>query len=80
MKIISLLIVRREPFPATVLVQEHDLSSFSFFQRTSYAYFLQLILRATRELLSFFATTLVEKTTPGVYQAVQQDGIGCFLS
>jgi hypothetical protein len=62
MKILALAVLRREPSPSVILAGEYDVSSFSFFQRTS-----------VQEFLAFFATTLSDKTAPGMRQAVEQD-------
>ena len=62
MKILYLSILRREPRPTLALCTESDLSSFGYFQRSSVG-----------EILGLFASTLAEKTNPGVRQAVEQD-------
>jgi synaptobrevin homolog YKT6 len=62
MKILALCLLRRDPSPSTMLAAEYDVSSFSFFQRSS-----------VQEFLGFFAATLSDKTTNGMRQAVEQD-------
>lgn len=62
MKLLALCILRKEPAPATILASQYDVSSFGFFQRSS-----------VQEFLSFFASTLTDKTSLGVRQAVEQD-------
>ena len=61
-KILGIYLIRREPAPAVVLVGEHDVSSFGYFQRS-----------IVQEFLAFFASTLSEKTAPGLRQQVEQD-------
>src|SRR6185312_997719 len=86
MKLLSIALLRREPFPATILAAEYDVSSFGYFQRSRYkftafiiyvSYFMLIFsffLNSIQEFLSFLASTLAEKTVPGIRQAVQQDG------
>lgn len=79
MKILSIVIVRREPSPAKILCSEFDLSSFNFFQKTrQISYFVEVnILHCIsgQEFLTFFSVTLSERTPPGVRQSVEQEGI-----
>ena len=62
MKILAICILRREPSPSMILASEYDVSSFSFFQRSS-----------VQEFLGFFAATLSDKTANSMRQAVEQD-------
>ena len=48
--------------PPKLFAAEHDLSSFSFFQRGS-----------IQEAINFFILTVIERTAPGQRQTVQQD-------
>lgn len=61
-RILGIYLLRREPTPPAILAGEHDVSSFGYFQRTS-----------VQEFLAFFASTLSEKTIPGMRQQVEQD-------
>ena len=62
MKILAICLIRREPSPSMILAAEYDVSSFSFFQRSS-----------VQEFLAFFASTLSDKTANAMRQAVEQD-------
>eukprot|EP00842_Homolaphlyctis_polyrhiza_P004302 jgi/Hompol1/4873/HPOL_001855-RA len=56
------LFVSQSGQPAKLLAAEHDLSSFSYFTRGS-----------VQEAMNFFVQTVVERTSPGARQTVQQD-------
>ncbi|KAF9234326.1 snare-like protein [Melanogaster broomeanus] len=63
MKIFSLSIVLSPPgSPSTVLSSASDVSSFSFYQRGSVS-----------EFLTFFSRTVVDRTTQGQRQSVQEN-------
>ncbi len=62
MKILSIHILRREP-SSLILASEIDLSSFSYFQRSS-----------GKEFMDFFAMTLSQRTAAGIRQSVEQEG------
>ncbi|KAL2912641.1 palmitoyltransferase [Polyrhizophydium stewartii] len=61
MKVFALAIVQTGS-PAKLLAVEHELSSFSYFQRGS-----------VQEAMNFFVQTVVERTSAGTRQTVQQD-------
>lgn len=58
---VYLVAVSRHQKPPVLLAVQHDLSSFSFFQRGSVA-----------EGMNFFVSTIVERTQPGGRQTVEQ--------
>ncbi|KAG0296493.1 palmitoyltransferase [Linnemannia gamsii] len=61
MKIYSICIIRNDIKPAKGILHVKDVSSFSFFQRTSIA-----------EFLNFMSQTIAEKTQPGQRQSVEE--------
>ena len=86
--ILSLAIVRRDGGPSPlaskgasaevrnskILVAAYDLSSFNFFQRSTYAIFYNLIFDDSgQEFLAFFTRTIAERTERGVRQTVEED-------
>jgi hypothetical protein len=66
MKVYSLSIVQQSP--AKQLVTECDLSSFSFFQRSS-----------AQEFLNFFVVTLAERTAPNTRQKIEENSKGSIM-
>jgi synaptobrevin family protein YKT6 len=60
MKVYALSIITQSP--AKQLVTECDLSSFSFFQRSS-----------AQEFLNFFVVTLAERTAPNTRQKIEEN-------
>ena len=63
MKVYSLSIAHAPPSsPSTVLSSATDVSSFSFYQRGSVS-----------EFLTFFSKTVIERTTQGQRQTVQEN-------
>ncbi|EPZ34175.1 snare-like protein [Rozella allomycis CSF55] len=63
MKILAISIIDKTAVPNKLVCGEYDLSSFSFFQRSS-----------VQEFLKFFSCTLSERTQPAVRQSVQEEG------
>ncbi|CAA18664.1 SNARE Ykt6 [Schizosaccharomyces pombe] len=61
MKLYSVSILRFDPKPVQLLCTASDLSSFSFFQRSSIG-----------EFMNFFTKTVAERTNPGQRQDVEQ--------
>ena len=63
MKIYSLAVILAPPSgPSATLCQASDLSSFSFYQKGSVG-----------EFMSFFTKTVVERTSQGVRQSIQEN-------
>ncbi|KXN71562.1 snare-like protein [Conidiobolus coronatus NRRL 28638] len=64
MKIYSLAVFNNSSKPAKTICSESDLSSFRFFERGS-----------VKEFISFFGTTVAERTQPGQRQSVEQENM-----
>ncbi|PVU94955.1 hypothetical protein BB561_002138 [Smittium simulii] len=62
MKVFFVGVVKADSKPATLLSKASDLSSFSFFQRSS-----------IQDFLCFFATTIAERTQPGQRQGIEEN-------
>jgi synaptobrevin homolog YKT6 len=64
MRLFSIVILRNDAQPAVQLASAQDLSSFGFFQRSSFG-----------EFMTFFAKTVAERTKAGQRQDVEENGI-----
>ncbi|GJJ68791.1 synaptobrevin homolog YKT6 [Entomortierella parvispora] len=61
MKIFAISVVRNNVKPAKTIVDEKDLASFSYFQRSSIG-----------EFMTFMSQTIAEKTQPGQRQSIEE--------
>ncbi|KAG0047238.1 palmitoyltransferase [Gryganskiella cystojenkinii] len=61
MKIFAIAVVHNNIKPAKTIVDEKDLTSFSFFQRSSVG-----------EFMTFMSQTIAEKTQPGQRQSIEE--------
>jgi len=68
MQIFSLAILKKDGSSSTMLTIQQDLSSFSFFKKSTVAQFL-----------TFFSTTLAERTSPGNRATVTEDEKKCHV-
>ncbi|PVU86063.1 hypothetical protein BB559_006689 [Furculomyces boomerangus] len=68
MKVYFVGVIRSDVKPAAVLSKAVDVSSFSFFQRTS-----------IQDFLTFFASTVAERTRPGQRQGVDENNYTAYV-
>lgn len=76
MKILSIAVVRKDTAGSCILAAEYDLSSFSFFLRSTYATQSAVCCesRSGQEFLTFSSKAVAERTDKGLRQSVEEAG------
>ena len=76
MKILSIVIIRKDFNGSKIIAADYDVSTAPFFQRGTYGlpFITVNVSFSLKEFLAFFSKTIAERTEKGVRQSVEENG------